>query len=148
MELTQPKIIILGNVINDFTLSDNGLNQKQYFNFKPDVEFNYFAFVQQTNLNDNGVTYDLIDNVVLNICNYNAELISKMPVKNLSQFISDPTGLNTRSIFGDYNYYNFFSLRDIDINNCYLTNTTLNAGTGSQSKSLRIDVVLFNISWQ
>ena len=98
MELTQPKIITLGNVINDFTLSDNGLNQKQYFNFKPDVEFNYFAFVQQTNLNDNGVTYDLIDNVVLNICNYQAELISKMPVKNLSQFILDPTGLNTRSI--------------------------------------------------
>ena len=147
MELTKPKIITLGNVINDFTLSNNGLDQKQYFNFKPDVEFNYFAFVQQTHMNNNSSNNSIITNVVLNICNHKAELISKMPVKNLSDYIIQPSGNPFINIFGDYNYYNFFSLRDIDINNCYLTNTTLNT-LYPENKLLRIDVVLFNISWQ
>jgi Tfp pilus assembly ATPase PilU len=145
MKLTKPNIITMGNVTNEFTLPINGINKKQYFNFKPDVVFNYFAFVQQTHISNNNSDNTTVSNVVLNICNHDSQLISQMPVKNLSDFINFGGIVGYK--FTDINYYNLYSKNDIDINNCYLTNTTLYTGT-PENKFLRVDIMLFNISWQ
>jgi len=141
------KIELVGNVVNEFELTVDTLNQKQYFKVVPDINFTHFAFVQQTFLNipTSVINIQNITNVLINICNNNSQLISQMPV----WFCSVPYNNNVypNSIYTDYNYYNRFNKNNIDLNSCYLTNTSIYTTDLAQrlQKDLRVDVLLFNI---
>jgi hypothetical protein len=141
------KIELVGNVVNEFKLTVDTLNQKQYFKVVPDVNFTHFAFVQQTFL-DIPTSVDNIQNtknVLINICNNNSQLISQMPIF----FCSIPYNYypfpNIK--YTDYNYYSRFDKNNIDLNSCYLTNTSIYTTDVAQrlQKDLRVDVLLFNI---
>jgi hypothetical protein len=55
--------------------------------------------------------------------------------------------INNSIPFTQYNYYNRFDKNNIDLNSCYLTNTSIYTTDVAQKlqKDLRVDVLLFNI---
>jgi hypothetical protein len=143
------KIELVGNIVNEFKLTIDTLNQKQYFKVIPDVNFTHFAFVQQTLLTYPTLPSNVTNtvNALINICNSNSQLISQMPIWFCSVPSTTINPFNNSIPFTQYNYYNRFDKNNIDLNSCYLTNTSIYSTDVAQrlEKDLRVDVLLFNI---